>query len=85
MAQLNRLMAFMLILMLMRGLRRLYYSPACLLISMRGHGEAEETVPVPLVDHGVLRVEVEGEGRGGAEPGEGEAQHHHGSQHYHWS
>ena len=42
---------------------------------MSGHREAEETVPVSLVDHGVLRVQVEGEGRG-AEQGQGETQHH---------
>ena len=42
---------------------------------MSGHREAEETVPVSLVDHGVLRVQVEEEGRG-AEQGQGETQHH---------
>ena len=73
----------MLILMLMLQLRRLY-SPAGLLISMRGHWEAEQTVPVALVHHGVLRVEIEGVDRGGGEPGEGETQHHHRHRHDHW-
>ena len=57
------------------------YSPASLLISVRGHREAEEASLVTLVHHGLVHVQVEAVDHGEA-PGQLETEHNH--PHCHW-